>query len=271
MKSRIKAFTALACAALLLACVTGPFTLVAFAADGEDGVVYENADSGFKAYILDDIDLLTPQEEADLLEEMKPITEFGHIIFWSTEEPTDGREIKQAQLKRRELTLFDSAGILAINMNARKITFQSYGRIYSIVSKSLARSITDNVSRYATRGDYYACAANAYQQVYTLMDGNRISEPMRYMSSACIALMLGLLIASLVVFGKKQNTVYKEIVLPLSAVTVASMVLQKDISSDLVRTIRKYSPQSSGSGCSGGGGGGGGGGSSCGGGGSSSF
>ena len=236
-----------------------------------DGERWENPDTGFKIWLLDDDDLLTPGEEAKLLEDMQPITRYGHVIFWSTTEPTVD-PVEQARLKRRALTFPDSAGIFVINMKARKITFQSYGKINDAVSSSYARTVTDNVSHYATDENYYRCASEGFSQVYRLLEGERIAQPMKYLSYAMLSLMLGLLLSSLFVFGKRQNTVYKTILLPLSLASVAGLLFKGAPAIRFDRKNSRYDPlpddsssSSSSSGCGGGGGGG------CGGGGSSSF
>ena len=235
------------------------------------GPVWENPDTGFKIWLLDEDDLLTPGEEAKLLEDMQPITRYGHAIFWSTTEPTVD-PVEQARLKRRALTFPDSAGIFVINMKARKITFQSYGKINDAVTSSYARTVTDNVSHYATDENYYRCASEGFSQVYRLLEGERIAQPMKYLSYAMLSLMLGLLLSSLFVFGKRQNTVYKTILLPLSLASVAGLLFKGAPAIRFDRKNSRYDPlpddsssSSSSSGCGGGGGGG------CGGGGSSSF
>ncbi|MBQ3284796.1 MAG: TPM domain-containing protein [Ruminococcus sp.] len=169
---------------------------------------YTNPRTGYQALILDDSNLLTAEEESALVQKMIPITDYGHIVFWSTSEYTFD-EIEQAKNKRYNLYGNDSSGIFAVNMKARKVTFQSDGAIYSMVSSSLARSITDNVSHYASTGDYYQCAAEAYDQILTVLQGNRIAEPMKYISFIVIGLMLSFVIVVGIVFGKRVNPLIK--------------------------------------------------------------
>ena len=178
-------------------------------ADASAGVRYTNPQTGYRVMILDDDDLLSDTEEDALLQTMVPITDYGHIIFWSTEEYTYD-ELEQAKNKRYTLCGSESSGILVINMNVRMVTFQSDGAIYSLVSSSYARSITDNVSGYASSGDYYTCAATAFVQVGQVLQGNRIAEPMKYISYIVIGLMLSFVIVVGTVFGKRFNPLVKE-------------------------------------------------------------
>ena len=156
------------CICLVFIALTAAFTFSANAAD--DATRYQNSETGYRAVIIDELDLLTDSEESQLALDMAPITAYGNIAFWTTMEPTSN-EIDSARLKRKELFGFSSAGIFAVNMSVKKLTIQSYGDINSVITDSYARSITDNVKNYASTGDYYTCAQMAFQQIYTKLDG----------------------------------------------------------------------------------------------------
>ena len=47
--------------------------------------VYTNSSSGYKAYLLDDSDLLSSSEETQVKEAMIPLTKYGNIAFVSGE------------------------------------------------------------------------------------------------------------------------------------------------------------------------------------------
>ena len=163
------------------------------AKQGSGSALYTNPETGFEVMILDDLGLLSDVEKVQLLEDMIPITEFGHIMFWSTEENTYDSEA-QAREKRASYYGRQSAGILLINMKTRKVVFHSDGAINSYVDASYARSITDNASGYASSGQYYECAREVYDEVYRVLNGQRIAEPMKYTSFIVIALMLAFVI-----------------------------------------------------------------------------
>ena len=63
---------------------------------------YTNPDTNYQIVIIDDLDLLTDEEEKMLVEDMKPVTAYGNAAFWTTEEYAYN-EIDQARLKRKEL------------------------------------------------------------------------------------------------------------------------------------------------------------------------
>lgn len=259
---------ALAAAIIICASVFTSFAAGKTADHTAPGAQYTNPETGYQVLISDDIDLLTAEQEQQLVEDMKPNTDYGHVIFWTTEEYTYD-EIDQARQARRSLYEFDSASIFAINMNVRKLTIQSYGAMYDSVNDSKARSITDNVSYLATNKNYYGCAKEAFAQIYTTVNGDKIAEPMKYISYGVIAAMLGVIIALSVAFSKKFNPLRKPVA---HAQTIGNGALVTDrVGVTLVRTETVVVESSSGGGGGCGGGGCGGGGGGCGGGGSSSF
>ena len=232
----------------------------------DTGLEWRNADTGYRVVIEDDIDLLTPTEERQLLEDMQPLTEYGSVAFWSTREYASD-EIEQARLKRRSLFDLESAGILVINMEIRKVSIQSYGAMYDVLTSSRANSITNNVRNDLTRGEYYKASQKAYSQMNSLMRGNRIAQPMKHFSNACIALMVGLMLMLGRVF-RSSTTFRKSDMAQVIGATALAFTTAAVVSRG---TKREYDPPSSSSGsscssCSSGSSC-----SSCGGGGSSSF
>ncbi len=153
----------------------------------------------YQALILDEIGLLSAEEQEMLLKEMEPITQYGSVAFWSTNEFARD-EVEQARLKRRELFGLESGTILVINMNIRKVSIQSYGTIYDSVTVGQANTITNNVRNYLTRGQYYKGAKTAYGQINSLLRGKRIPQPMKYLSNAVIALAAGMILMLQFVF-----------------------------------------------------------------------
>ena len=212
------------------------------------GLEYSNPDTGFRAVVIDELGLMTSAEQEQLLEDMKAITKYGNAAFWSTDTYTS-QEVEQARLKRRELFGLTSGTIFVVNMGVRKISLQNYGYIESLLPSSYANTITNNVRNYATRKDYYGCASRAFSQVLTLMEGNRIAQPMKYMSNASIALMLGLMIMLLQVF-RHASSFTRPNVRTLIAASAAGALSVFALNAVVTGSERKYSPPSSSSGSS---------------------
>ena len=273
MNNKVRRILALLTAAVLIAAISA----VSVSAAGN--TPYTDPETGYRVVIIDELDLLTDEEETKLVQDMRPITRFGNVAFWTTEETTYN-EIDQARIKRKELFEYDSATIFAINMDVRKLTVQSYGTIYDSVSDSLARSITSNASSYASKSNYYACASEVYSQINRVLEGDHIPEPMKISSYVIISVMAGLVFAILIALGTRSQGSRKQNVpsiMPMGVGTLTGNQLNITFVRKKTRVVQHSSCSSggcsSGSSCGGGGcssgsscGGGG-----CGGGGSSSF
>ena len=235
----------------------------------EDEINEEPVKKNEKCIIEDDADLLTDEQEKMLYDEIMPLTEFGVIAFKSINVNNTSTDLYARDYYH---TLFgtQSGTLFLIDMSNREIFIFSDGNNYNIITTNKAYSITDNVYRYASRAEYYECASNAFKQIYALLNGYKIFEPMRYISNGFISIILAAFINFFIVMYKSK--------LKASGATeiLKGCKVKFDITNihpHQIGTRKVYSPQSdsggSGFGSSGGGfsGGGGGGGSSGGGGG----
>lgn len=223
-----------------------------------------DTDTNYKLIIEDDANLLNENEINKLQEKMQPLTKYGNIIFKTTNENKYFSTSNYASNYYHNNYGKESGTLFLIDMDNRIIYIFSDGLNYKTITKSKAEIITDNVYRYATRGNYYECAEKAYDQINTLLDGGKIAEPMRHISNALIAMVISFSISFLYVVLKtrlKKSQVEEIISKSNVSFKVDNVVGKKS------GTHRKYSPVSSSS--SGGGGSFSGGGSSGGGGGHS--
>ena len=217
-------------------------------ADGNP--VYTNAGSGFEVFLDDGEDLLSDAEEAKLVEDMIPISEFGGVAFVSVRnyEMSTSAYAKQVY---KEFFGSNSGTVFLIDMGKRNIWIHSNGAIYRTITKGLATSITDNVYTYASDGDYYSCAAEAFRQELQLLEGGRIARPMKHITNALISLILGLMLNFLLLRRTRRiektddSEVFRSIVTGMTVVAVASSMLSR----------KRYAVVSSDGGSSGGGGG----------------
>lgn len=219
--------------------------------------VYENQDTNYEVIIDDQADLLTDAEEADLLEDMKPITEYGNVAFVSiSDNPYHSTETFAREFYRQYFAQ-NSGTVFLIDMDHRYIWIHSDGAVYKRITTSYANTITDNVYSYASDQDYYDCASNAYEQIYTLLEGGKIAQPMKYICNLLLAIILALLINFFIVmwYSRSKKASTSEV---LTGIYHKVDILNPTVNH--THQTKRYSPQSSGSsgGHSGGGGGGGG-------------
>lgn len=150
-----------------------------------------NEETGYRLILEDDAGLLTNEERITLQWKMEPITQYGNVAFKTVRENTSSaaafaESYYHAKFGTKSGTLF------LIDMANRKIWIFSDGAIYKVINENYAETITDNVYRYASKGEYCRCASCAYEEIYTLLQGGRISQPMKYISNLLLALILAL-------------------------------------------------------------------------------
>lgn len=230
---------------------------------------YTNPNTNYKVICEDDANLIDTESINQLFEKMKQLSDYGNVAFKTTDSPGTTTEYYASSYYHSKFGA-ESGSLFLIDMGNRNVYIFSDGQNYKIINKSKAYSITDNVYRYAKNEEYYECAYNAFDQMLTILQGNKILEPMRYASDAFIAITISAFINFFIVMIKStvRKASDKEI--------LKSCKVKMEINSLTARktgTHRVYSPQSDSSsgGSSGGGGGGGGGGGSSGGGGGHGF
>lgn len=223
----------------------------------ELGFAYRNSETGYSVYISDEADLLTDDEEKALIDDMAPVTEYGNIGFVSCENTSVSTKNYAAQIYS---SVFGSASgtMLVIDMGQRQLYIKNNGDVSKSITNAYSNTISDNIYRYASKGEFYECAAAYSIQVYTVLEGGRITQSMRFITAALLAVILGLLINYLIIRSvtARRKAGNAEII---DAAKVDFIL--RDPSAVKDHTTRVYSPvRSSGGGGGGGHGGGGGGG-----------
>lgn len=216
-----------------------------------------NNTTGYQIYVDDWADLLSEEEESLLLENMKKISEYGNVAFVSIDSNPAYSTDSYAQDYYYDHFGHDSGTVFLIDMDERMIWLESGGRIENTVTRSYALTITDNTYRYASKGDYYSCANVAFEQILTLLEGSSITQPMKYISNALLALAIALLLNYfLAMFLSRAKKASDRQILS----GIYTNVNVHNTRADFLHQTKRYSPQSSGSGKGGGHGGGHGGG-----------
>lgn len=201
-RNRIRYFSAF----LLFLSLFFRIAIQGFALSGRDVLsssVYSNSSSGYKAYLLDESDLLSSFEEEEVKEAMIPLTEYGNIAFISGEGSYSASSTARNLLE--EAFPSGSASILLIDMGNREIRIQSAGTLYKTINSQVADSITDNIYRYASNGDFGKTAVMAFRQMNAKMEGRFVETPMRWISNFFLAGALALLLNFLLLVSGKQN------------------------------------------------------------------
>ena len=168
---------------------------------------------GYTTYIDDSADLLSSAEEQKLEKTMQAICNYGHVVFVSISENPYHNTKKFAKSYYDNLLGDVSGVIFLVDMDERYLHIYSNGTIYKTVTNAYANTITDNVYAYASDGDYFNCANEAFKQMLTLLEGHKIAQPMKYISNALLALAFALMINYFIVmsYSKKRKASNKEL------------------------------------------------------------
>ena len=188
--------------------------------------------------IADDADLLSYEEEQSLYETMLEICEYGTPMFWTTRQSGNDQILVENFYRSRIGT--ESGTLFVINMNSRLLTVFSDGAIYRTITTAEANSITDNVYRYASSGDYYQCASKVFSQIGKLLRGESISRPMKLVSNLLLAVTLALMIVYLYIsrrYEQHRTTANAKTAVPVSVLTVAAF------SASILNSHRKMTRQ----------------------------
>lgn len=204
---------------------------------------YIEQETEYKLLIEDDALLLSSGDKEKLTSKMMPLTEYGNIIFKSTNENYTSTEQYAHDIYYNKFGT-SSGSLFLIDMDNRIIYIYSDGNNLKIITNSKAEIITDNIYRYASRKDYYTCAVKAFEQMNTLLEGNKIVEPMRYIGNILISAVSAFLIVYIYIYiNSNIKSATKDEILKNCKVRFGI----RDVSAKKVGEHREYSPQSSGS------------------------
>ena len=154
---------------------------------------YVNPDTGYQAVIEDDTNLLSEEEEAALQELLEEITAYGNVAFKTIDDNYMSTE-NYARSYYRDMFGTASGTLFLIDMDNRIIWIHSDGAVYKVITTAYANTITDNVYRYASDKEYFVCAQKAFEQMLSLLQGQKIAQPMKYISNGLLAIILALLL-----------------------------------------------------------------------------
>ncbi|MDE6213089.1 MAG: TPM domain-containing protein [Lachnospiraceae bacterium] len=183
MRSKIRAAFSLAVLVGVISC-----GMVCYAEEA-----YINDETGYRVVLEDDAQLLSDEEETELIAQMKEITTYGNVALKTIDANDRSAEYYARQYYQSRFGT-DSGTLLLIDMDNRMLWIHSDGAVYRVITTAYANTITDNVYRYASSGDYGDCAMEAFVQIHTLLRGQKIAQPMKYISNGLLAVIIALIL-----------------------------------------------------------------------------
>ncbi|MCQ2498032.1 MAG: TPM domain-containing protein [Lachnospiraceae bacterium] len=225
------------------------------------GTIYDdNSESGYTYFVYDTAELLSEVEEETVLKALEPISEFGHAgVIIIDDNPYNTAERYASEFLKDSFGT-DKTGIVLIidyTPGQHYLYICAGDKNFSGISASKCDIVTDNIYRYAKNEQFYTCALEGVHQINDVLNGINIPQPMKYLSNACLAIIMGLILAYFIASatsktrnssaGERLQNIYTQFKVNSPSATVTN-------------TTKTYSPRSSGGGGGGHGGGGHGGG-----------
>ena len=247
----------------LLIALALALALAPLACSAEKGVLTEkNEETGYTLVIQDDGGLVEAEETEKVLEAMRPVLEYANVGFLTC--PSNGSRTNSAtKAQKWGDSTFGSKTrftVFIIDMNTRHLDIYASVPLKTVLTAAEENSITDNVYRYASRGEYAECAVQTFEQIAKVLRGEKIATPMKYASNALLAIIAAILAAYLLISGwaRKEQAVSMPTVVKAAAAGAATVV----VANRVTRVVHHESSSGGHGGGGFGGGGGGGGGSS---------
>ena len=166
-----------------------------------------NPDTGYSAVIDDAAGLLKDGEYDEVLAEMMRITEYCNVGFITRSGRSGGYALDVANEWAHKTFTSGTCTVFVIDMSTRHMDIWSSDDIYRTITTDVTYSITGNTYRYASNGKYGQCAKETFTQMWAVLDGRKIAQPMRYVSCALIAAAAAILLAYLVISARMEQEV----------------------------------------------------------------
>ena len=212
-----------------------------------------NETTGFIAVLDDNGSLLDTAEYDGVWKAMMPVTEYCNVGFYTCS-GSDKTYVMDKAKAWANANFKGTCTLLIIDMATRQLAVWSSTDVQKTLTQSKGYTITDNVYKYASRGDYAGCAESAFNQMYKVLKGVNVKGPMRVISNALLALLAAILLAYLFISARMEQEV--KVSMPDIITTTAAGAGAVIAAKKLTRKV-KHSSSSGGGGFHGGGGGGG--------------
>ena len=220
------------------------------------GHITENEETGYYTLLLDNADLLTTEEEKDILALMEPCSKYGNVYFLTVNSHNYSSTYSLATSSFEEVFGYENGVIFIIDMQERMLWITGMDDTQHIITDNYCDTITDNIYTYASDGDYYTCAQIAFEQIHAVLEGRDIPQPMKYICNFLLSLALALIINYFIALSLSKKKAAHVSDLRKNMIYHCKIL---DPKAEFTHETKRYNPSSGGSSGSSGGGGGGGG------------
>jgi len=172
--------------------------------------VYTNPETEYMAIINDEAEVLgkinfeAEENTDDLIQEMISLTQYGNIVFYSTDQKHYYTTKELADNYYYKMFGETDGTLFLIDMYNRYLYVHSDGRNLKYVTHRKAEIIADNVYNLASKSEYYKASKEVFFEVGQLLQGKKIAESMKIYSNLLISLILSFYITFIYVLQKTK-------------------------------------------------------------------
>ncbi|MCR5720596.1 MAG: TPM domain-containing protein [Lachnospiraceae bacterium] len=240
MLKRLRVCCFMALCALIL------FVNMPLGVHAEETVVYTNETTGYQVLIDERAGLFKDGELREIAEVMKELTQYGNVALLTIAVDSgygDTHRFSENYLINQWGT--SNSCMFTIDMDERWLNIETRGNLKKNLNNAKCNTITDNVYKMASKGNYYSCAVMAFTQMADVIKGERIAQPMKYTCNALLALVLALIIMYLYVnfVSRAHKTADKDLLMACE-----KHLNLYDVRGEFAYRSKKYCPRSSGGG-----------------------
>lgn len=156
--------------------------------------------------IYDDAELLSSDEYIQLEKYLKTLDSSINYLVVTTSSHDYGDSEDEILYTYYDESFGEKSDGIAfiVDMYDRRIHLSGYGEIQYKIKDADSIDITDNVYRYASKGDYYNCILHVFEQADTLVHEGAILRPMRFAVTFLVSIILGFLLAFFVAIKDRK-------------------------------------------------------------------
>lgn len=179
-----------------------------------ENICYTNPSTGYQAIIMDEMNTLSGEDKAALLQSMEPLTKYGEAVYkTTTSSGTFGAE-RYLEIQYGASISADSGVLVLLDMGSGTFKVRCGGKMGRTVNNRQAESFASSATNAFAR-DMQAITPPkyAFEQVYARLEQARRALPVKYACNAMLALIIAMLINFVLVdrLSQMQKTSEQEL------------------------------------------------------------
>jgi len=186
------------------------------------------------ALILDEADLFSQEEEREILDYIATLNPNCHMVVITLADTGTG--MSEGQMKSLGFSLYESefmrsdGVVILFDMENRNLSVLCEGNVTNKISNYRAVTITDNIYKKASKGDFVATVKEGFRQANRYLGGKIVISKMQIASNLFFAAMIALIINFFVLRYTSK----------MPSVSAESLANAADIQCDILNPQKAY-------------------------------